>query len=74
MQLSKPRDGILARLSAIRSLLFPRPEFTCSDCERWESCGLPPNDDCVIRAAQLERGDWKLRRQFKALSRTVGPM
>lgn len=74
MQPSKPRDGIRARLSALLSGLFRKPEFTCSDCERWERCGLPPNVPCVVRAAQLERGDWKLRRQARALSRTVGPM
>jgi hypothetical protein len=74
MQPSKPRGGILVRLSGILSSLFQEPEFTCSDCERWERCGLPPDAACVVRAAQLERGDWKLRRQATALSRTVGPM
>lgn len=75
MQSSKTRGGILARLSGVLSRRLRRqPEFTCSDCERWERCGLPPDVACVVRAAQLERGDWKLRRQARALSRTIGPM
>jgi hypothetical protein len=71
---TESRAGILARLSGFLSGLFRETEFTCSDCERWARCGLPPNDDCVVRAAQLERGDWKLRRRARALSRTIGPM
>jgi hypothetical protein len=71
---TKSRGGILARLSSALSGLFREPEFTCSDCERWERCGLPPDVACVVRVAQLERGDWKLRRQARTLSRTVGPM
>ena len=74
MQPSKPHRGILARLSDVLSRLHREPEFTCSDCERWERCGSPPDEACVVKAAQLERGDWKLRRQARALSRTVGPM
>lgn len=72
MQSSKTRGGILARLSGVLSWICREPEFTCGDCERWERCGLLPSDDCVVRAAQLERGDWKLRRQARALSRTIG--
>ena len=71
---SKPYGGILARLSGVVSHLHREPEFTCSACEIWERCGSPPNEDCVVRAAQLERGDWKLRRRARALNRTVGPM
>ncbi len=32
-----------------------KTEFTCSDCERWQRCGLPPNTPCVARAEQIER-------------------
>jgi hypothetical protein len=74
MQPSKPRGGILSRLSDVLSRRRNEPEFTCGDCERWQRCGSPPNDACVIKAAQLARGDWKLRRQARALSRTIGPM
>ncbi|MGZ5837611.1 MAG: hypothetical protein ACXWJ5_15595 [Xanthobacteraceae bacterium] len=38
-------------------------EFTCGDCERWEHCGLPPNVECVAKAAQIARnGEKPLRR------------
>lgn len=74
MQPSKSRGNILTRLSGVLSWLYRGPEFTCGDCERSERCGLPPNDACIIRAAQLERGDWKLRRQATALRRAIGPM
>jgi hypothetical protein len=70
----KPHGGILARLSSLVSSLHREPEFTCSDCEMCEHCGSPPNENCVVKAAQLERGDWKLRRRARALSCTVGPM
>jgi hypothetical protein len=64
-------------LSRVASYFAPRrrqSEFTCGDCERSDSCGQPPSDACVVAAAQMERGDWKLRRQARALARTVGPM
>jgi hypothetical protein len=28
----------------------------CSDCERVDRCGLPPSDNCIQKAAQIERG------------------
>lgn len=34
-----------------------RREFTCGDCDRWERCGLSPNDTCIIKLAHLERYD-----------------
>jgi len=66
--------GLLARISAALAMLRRQDEFTCGDCERSASCGLPPSEHCVIKAAQLARGDWKLRRQARALSRTIAPM
>ena len=66
--------GLLARISAAFAMLRRQDEFTCGDCERSASCGLPPSEHCVIKAAQLARGDWKLRRQARALSRTIAPM
>jgi hypothetical protein len=32
-----------------------QPDFTCGDCERVETCGLPPSQDCAIRLEQIER-------------------
>lgn len=66
--------GLLARLANSIAPLHRQSDFTCSDCEQWASCGLPPSDTCVVRAAQMARGDWKLRRQARALARTIGPM
>ena len=66
--------GLFARIAAAIAMLRRQNEFTCGDCERSASCGLPPSEHCVIKAAQLARGDWKLRRQAQALSRTIGPM
>ena len=31
-------------------------DFSCGECERWQRCGLPPHEDCIVRAAQLARG------------------
>ena len=42
-------------------------DFTCGDCEQSDRCGLPPSDDCIVRAAQMERGDWKIKRRGKLL-------
>jgi hypothetical protein len=39
-----------------------RSTFTCGQCERWERCGLPPHEDCVVRAAQLARGARPIKR------------
>jgi hypothetical protein len=39
--------------------------FTCGDCERSDRCGLPPSKNCIVRAAQIARGDWKAKRRAK---------
>ena len=50
-----------AVLGAIRTLkkrmLNPEEvsQFNCGDCERWERCGLPPDEPCIIKSEQLER-------------------
>jgi hypothetical protein len=31
-------------------------QFTCGECERRDSCGLPPSDQCVSRAEQMAEG------------------
>lgn len=61
----------IARVIAARRR---QADFTCGDCERSERCGQAPSDTCVVAAAQMERGDWRLRRQARALARTVGPI
>jgi hypothetical protein len=41
-------------------------EFTCGDCDRWQRCGLPPDGNCIARAAQMEQlardGGYRMRR------------
>ena len=49
-------QGILAKLASMSATLWRPPEFTCGDCERVDRCGRPPSDDCIEKAAQIERG------------------
>jgi hypothetical protein len=43
--------------TCIDAIRAPRkPDFSCGECERWQRCGLPPHEDCIVRAAQLARG------------------
>jgi hypothetical protein len=34
-----------------------RSDFVCGDCERVHRCGLPPSDNCIVRAAQIARNE-----------------
>jgi hypothetical protein len=43
--------AIARRMAGVRT----RPDFYCGQCERWERCGLPPSEDCIVRLAQIER-------------------
>jgi hypothetical protein len=43
--------AVARRVAAART----RPAFYCGQCERWERCGLPPSEDCIVRLAQIER-------------------
>lgn len=38
-------------------------QFTCSDCEQWTRCALPPDARCGYRVAQIASGDWQERRR-----------
>ena len=49
---------VFARLTRTVVALRRPPEFTCGDCERSDRCGLPPSDRCIVKAAQIARGDW----------------
>ncbi len=44
--------------------------FTCGDCERWERCGLPPDEKCPYRVEQMARGDWVDRRRAARIEAT----
>jgi hypothetical protein len=45
--------AVKIRTRAAASNRFSR--FTCGDCERNKRCGLPPHDDCRVKAMQLVR-------------------
>jgi hypothetical protein len=46
---------MLEAIKTALSLPSDRERFVCGDCERWERCGLPPSDDCIVKAAQMAR-------------------
>jgi hypothetical protein len=62
---------LLGRI-AERAVVRRTAGFVCADCERWARCGLASSDDCVVRAAQIARGDWKMRRRARAASFVMG--
>lgn len=47
----------LARLA--QRMTEEPPEFTCADCDRQASCGLPPSKDCLYKLMMQE--DRRLR-------------
>lgn len=64
-------DYVCRFLNCIASLgaaLRRRSEFTCGDCERSDRCGSSPSETCIIRAAQIARGDWERKRQLGTLA------
>jgi hypothetical protein len=63
--------GIFARAASRIATMRRVADFTCGDCERSNRCGLAPSDTCIVRAEQIARGDWKVRRRAKALMETV---
>lgn len=60
-------QDVFARLARTVMALRRRPEFTCGDCERSNRCGLPPGDRCIVKAAQIARGDWTRKRHATTL-------
>jgi hypothetical protein len=58
MRIADLVQGTLTKLASMRATLRRQSAFTCEDCERMERCGLPPSDECIEKAAQIERG-WK---------------
>ena len=55
---------IAGKLTPIRR----QPNFVCGDCERSARCGLPPSDNCIAKAEQIARDNWKFRRRARMLS------
>jgi hypothetical protein len=68
MPATNPIQGAFAKFASTVAALRRRFDFNCGDCERSDRCGLPPSDRCIFRAAQIARGDWKIKRRAKALS------
>jgi hypothetical protein len=60
-------QDVFAKLARTVMALLRRPEFTCGDCERSDRCGLPPGDRCIVKAAQMARGDWTRKRHATTL-------
>src|SRR6516164_6701576 len=56
--LKKSFHAVARRVAAART----RPAFYCGQCERWERCGLPPSEDCIVRLAQIERDGGRPRK------------
>ncbi len=48
-------QAIFTKLASFIPKPRPRPAFVCGECERWERCGLPPSDSCIVMAAQIAR-------------------
>jgi hypothetical protein len=48
-------QAVIAKLTALIARARQRPEFFCAECERREQCALPPSNQCVVMAAQIER-------------------
>jgi hypothetical protein len=55
-------QGVLMGLMAALRRPERRPAFACSECERWQRCGMPPSDRCVFMLAQIARGDRPVKR------------
>ena len=65
------RDFLNKLASTLASPQRPA-DFVCADCERWARCGMPSSDNCIYRAEEIARGDWRVRRRVKALSLAMG--
>jgi len=51
-------DAIKGFFAILANRLMTRrrmAHFKCGDCETSERCGQLPTDDCIARAAQIER-------------------
>jgi hypothetical protein len=48
-------QATIAKLTALIARARRGREFFCAECERREQCALPPDNQCVVMAAQIER-------------------
>jgi hypothetical protein len=59
------RDRVRAMVVRLIGAVLRRrrkPAFTCGECERWQRCGLPPSEHCIIMVTQLARDGRPVRR------------
>lgn len=56
--------GTIAKLARRVTWRRRQPDFVCGECERWRRCGLPPSDQCIVRAAQIARNGGRSPRRF----------
>lgn len=58
-------DAVRGMITMLAGLIRPwrrKQAFSCGECERWQRCGLPPNDRCIVMVAQLARGARPIKR------------
>ena len=55
--------AVIDRIGRQLAAAGTKSDFTCGECERWERCGQPPSEDCVIRAAQIARDGDRISRR-----------
>jgi hypothetical protein len=53
---------VFTRLAGLTAMHRRSSAFVCGDCERWQRCGLPPSDRCIVKAAELARGERPIKR------------
>jgi hypothetical protein len=69
-----PALELLRRIAVKVTALHRVARFTCSACQQNAHCGLPPNDNCLVRALQIgSDGDYRARPPAGALQ-GVWPM
>jgi len=47
--------GVFVELTTLIIRSRQGSDFVCGECERWERCGLPPSNRCIVMVAQIAR-------------------
>jgi hypothetical protein len=55
--------AVAARFAALIAWSHRERDFACGECERWQRCGLPPNQRCIVMMAQIERDGGRSRKR-----------
>jgi hypothetical protein len=54
----RARDEIRKLFAKVADIIAPPrrlSRFTCGDCDQNDLCGLPPDDNCIVKASQIGR-------------------